>query len=62
MIESVATVAEAATGSGDDLTLCLQALHPRVDETFAKLIEIEETEQQRDETAEVENHDAARQR
>ena len=47
---------------GDDLALHLQALHPRVDEAFAELVEIEEAEQQRDEAAEVEHDDAAGER
>ena len=46
----------------DDFALRLQALHARVDQAFAELIEIEKAEQQGDEPAEIEDDDAARQR
>jgi len=40
---------------GDNLTLHLQALHPRVDQTFAELIEIKETNEERGEPARFKN-------
>ena len=45
----------------DDLGLRLQALHARVDQTFAELIEIEKAEEEGDEAAKVQDDDAARQ-
>ena len=47
---------------GDDLALGREALHARIDQSGAKLVEIEETDEQRDKAAEIEHDDAPRQR
>ena len=62
VIVSVSTVGRGGDRRGDDLALRLQALHARVDQAGAELVEIEEAGEQRDQPAEIEHDDAARQR
>jgi hypothetical protein len=57
VIASVSTAADAATRTGDDLALDQQALHLGVDQPFAKLVEIEDADDERGQRRDVENGD-----
>ena len=47
---------------GDDLALGFEALDAGIDEALAKLIDVEESDRQRDEAAEIQEDDAAGER